>query len=255
MAAKLLKLANLNGQPEIFYSIQGEGKSTGMPSVFVRSAECNLYCIWCDTDYTWNWLGTRFPHMHDLEPGYSKFDKSTFILPISIEAAHDAIIQYPTFNIIFTGGEPMLQQKPLVDLMSHLRQTSAAYRFEVETNGTLMPLPEFDASIAQYNVSPKLDNSKTAKRHREKPKVMAFFAQNERAHFKFVIQNEADLAEMEALQATYKIPKSRLWLMPEGTNPAALASKRLWLVEYCKAFCVNYSDRLHVQLWGSKKGV
>jgi organic radical activating enzyme len=72
-------------------------------------------------------------------------------------------------NIILTGGEPMMQQERLSDLMALLKELIRGVRFETETNGTISPTPEFDALIDQYNVSPKLSNSNNPKKLREKP--------------------------------------------------------------------------------------
>lgn len=251
----LLKLARLNGHPEIFYSIQGEGKSTGIPSVFVRTSLCNLHCIWCDTDYTWNWVGTRFPHLNDANPEYRKFSKKDWISACSIPSVVDKVSAFPCKNVILTGGEPMLQQAALVALMSALRKTSAEFRFEVETNGTLVPTPAFDQGVDQYNVSPKLENSANPRRLREKPAALRFFAASPKANFKFVVSEKMDLEEVLMLLKSYRIAPEKVWLMPEGTHAADLASRREWLVEICKQYGFRYSDRLHVQIWGAKKGV
>lgn len=253
--AKTLQLARLHGQAEIFYSIQGEGKSTGIPSVFVRTSLCNLHCIWCDTDYTWNWAGTRFAHVNDLNPGYQKFSKKDWIEECSVEQVSKLVSVFPCKNIILTGGEPMLQQPALLALTQHLRLISQDYRFEIETNGTLSPTPEFDAAIDQYNVSPKLENSANPKRLREKPAALRFFSASAKANFKFVIAAKTDLEEVLGLIAMYRIAPEKVWLMPEGTSAQVLAQRRKWLVEICKQYGFRYSDRLHVQIWGAKKGV
>lgn len=250
-----LKLARLNGRPEVFYSIQGEGKSMGTPSVFVRTSLCNLHCIWCDTDYTWNWIGTRFQHLNDQQPGYRKFDKKDWIAACSIPEVAALVTAHPCLNVILTGGEPMLQQPALTALMQYLRQANPAYRFEVETNGTLAPTPELEAQIDQYNVSPKLENSNNPRKLREKPAVYRTFAQNPKAHFKFVIAEKNDLAEVLELIQRYEIPSEKVWLMPEGSTRQILARRQMWLVEVCKTHGFRYTDRLHVQIWGSKKGV
>lgn len=251
----MLKMARLNGRPEIFYSIQGEGKSIGVPSIFVRTSLCNLHCIWCDTDYTWNWVGTRFPHEHDALPGYRKFQKKDWIVECSIREIADEVAAFPCKNVILTGGEPMLQQPALAALMRTLRSISMDYRFEVETNGTLKPSAEFDAGIDQYNVSPKLENSNNSRKLRERPVPLRFFSQSPKANFKFVLAAENDLTEVLALADTYQITAEKIWLMPEATGREALQEKRQWLVEICKQYGFRYSDRLHVQIWGSKKGV
>lgn len=252
---RLLKMARLNGRPEIFHSIQGEGKSLGIPSIFVRTSLCNLHCIWCDTDYTWNWTNTRFPHVHDALPGYQKFQKKDWVAECPIEEIADSVASFPCYNVILTGGEPMLQQPALTELMRTLRTLSARYRFEVETNGTLRPDAAFDAIIDQYNVSPKLENSNNSRKLRERPAALRFFAQSPKANFKFVLAAENDLAEVIQLMETYHIDPEKTWLMPEATEREVLQEKRQWLVEICKQFGFRYSDRLHVQIWGSKKGV
>lgn len=250
-----LQLARLHGKPEIFYSIQGEGKSLGRPSVFVRTSLCNLHCIWCDTDYTWNWKNTRFAHVNDQKPGYQKFDKKEWIATCAIAEVVQAIRVHHCKNIILTGGEPMLQQAALVPLMDQLRQLDPGYRFEVETNGTLVAQPDFDARIDQYNVSPKLENSNNPRKLREKPAAYRFFAQNDKAFFKFVVAEKSDLAEILELLHRYAIAPEKVWLMPEGNQRQTLTRRRQWLVEICKAQGFNYTDRLHIQIWGSRKGV
>jgi 7-carboxy-7-deazaguanine synthase len=251
----LLKMARLNGQPEIFHSIQGEGKSLGLPSIFVRTSLCNLHCVWCDTDYTWNWVGTRFPHDNDVKPEYRKFDKKKWIAQCSVEEITERVAAFPCHNVILTGGEPMLQQAALADLMNALRMRTDAYRFEVETNGTLVPQPVFDAGIDQYNVSPKLENSGNTRKLREKPAAYRFFAESPKSNFKFVVAKQDDLTEVLELQNRYSIAAEKIWLMPEGRSRQTLTKRRQWLVELCKMHGFRYSDRLHVQIWGSKKGV
>lgn len=256
MDALQLKLACLHRQPEIFHSIQGEGKSMGMPSIFVRTSLCNLHCIWCDTDYTWNWLGTRFPHVNDARPGYRKFDKKDWLVTCPVSEVAAAVAAFPCKNVILTGGEPMLQQPALTALMQTLRRDfSPDYRFEVETNGTLLPAPDFDAEIDQYNVSPKLANSNNSLKLRERPAVYRFFSASPKAHFKFVVADPGDLQEVLQLIDRYAIAPEKIWLMPEGNSRQALAKRRRWLVEICKKYGFHYTDRLQVQIWGSKKGV
>jgi 7-carboxy-7-deazaguanine synthase len=250
-----VKLARLNGVAEIFHSIQGEGRSIGIPSVFVRTSLCNLHCIWCDTDYTWNWKNTRFAHVNDNKAGYQKFDKKEWIVTLPVTEVAETVRQFRCKNIILTGGEPMLQQPGLTALMHVLRAHDSGFRFETETNGTLLPTPEFEAAIDQYNVSPKLENSGNTRKLREKPKVLQALADNPKSNFKFVIAQPADLQEVLDMVEHYGIDPEKIWLMPEGTSPLRLAERREWLTEICKQYQFRFSDRLHVQIWGDKKGV
>ncbi len=254
-APVILKLAKLDGQPEIFHSIQGEGRSLGRPSVFVRTSLCNLHCAWCDTDYTWNWERTRFRHENDATEGYQKFKKTDWLIEISTDEAAEKALAFGCRNIILTGGEPMLQQPALVDLIEKMRSKRPDLTFEIETNGTLAPSPALEEMIDQFNVSPKLSNSGCAPKLREKPRALAHFSRLEKAFFKFVVAEPSDLEEVLFLQKTYKIEPFRLFLMPEGRSPEVLRSRREWLIEACKRHDFNFSDRLHVQIWGAKKGV
>lgn len=250
----MIKLSRLNGGPEIFYTIQGEGKNLGQPSVFIRLSLCNLYCVWCDTDYTWNWRGTRFSHVKDHDPGYSKYAKEEFIVQIPDDEILRIVSSYGCHNLVFTGGEPLVQQKELAALFRLLKDANPHFRIEIETNGTLIPTLS-DVLTDQYNVSLKLGNSRVIENERLKPAAIAFFASSPKANFKFVIDNQTDLQEVVSLTAEYQIPKSNVYLMPQGLTSAALKEKQLWLVDICKQYGFNYTDRLHIHIYGDKRGV
>ena len=251
----MLKLAIINGNPEIFHSIQGEGKNSGHPSIFIRLSLCNLYCNWCDTDYTWNWEGTPYPHQNDSIPGYKKFSKKQFL----VKLPNDEIIrQFKTIkctNLVITGGEPLLQQKELVNFLEALRETDKTYHIEFETNGTLMPIEALDKLTDQYNVSIKLSNSKVQESDRLSDRAISFFANSPKANFKFVVDKEDDLQEVLSLIQQYEISTKRIYLMPQGINSETLRQKQQWLIELCKQYGFNYTDRIHIHIYGNKKGV
>ena len=250
-----IKLANFHGKPEIFHSIQGEGKNIGRPSVFIRTSLCNLHCIWCDTDYTWNWENTRFKHVKDNNPDYKKFNINEMILHISIDEIYKLVKKTECKSIVLTGGEPMLQQEELVALISFFRKKDAAYFFEIETNGTIIPTDDFEKLVNQYNVSPKLANSNNSKKLREKPAAYRFFSKNKKAVFKFVLADKSDLEEVLDLSKKYKITPQKIYLMPEGMTSEELKTKQIWLLDICKKYNMNYTDRLHIHIFGAKRGV
>lgn len=255
MAPTTIKLARLNHGPEIFHSIQGEGVSMGVPSVFVRASLCNLHCQWCDTDYTWNWENTPWQHERDAEPGYRKYSKADYLIEMNTAEVAEKIASFRCSNVIITGGEPLLQDEQWLAVIHELTTKDPCYRFEVETNGTLVPSRQLDARINQYNVSPKLENSANPANLRLKPEALDFFAKSSKAWFKFVVSQSTDLSEIEQLIARNKLPRERVILMPEGGNNTTLDERRSWLADVCIKHGFRFSDRLHVQLWGSKRGV
>lgn len=241
----VFKLAKLNNEPEIFYTVQGEGLNLGQPSIFIRTALCNLYCSWCDTPYTWNWEGTPFKHADGV-----KFEKKDFLIELHPLAVARTVQQYPCKNLVFTGGEPMLQQKAWVALMELLPD----YHFEVETNATVSITSEFEKLVHQYNCSPKLASSGNVQAQRE-TKAFVEYAQNPKATFKFVVCTNKDLQDVLALATRHGIIRERILVMPEGRTPKELNEKTLWLVEQAKKEGLRFTPRLHVDIWGAKRGV
>lgn len=250
MVSKKLKLAKLGDGAEIFHTLQGEGVSMGVPSIFIRSSLCNLHCSWCDTAYTWNWEGSPWSHEDD-----EKYAKADYIVEHSAEEVARMVREYDCRNVILTGGEPLLQQEGWAELIKLLRAQDPDYRFEVETNGTQLPDEFLAKAIDQWNVSTKLSNSGNSEKLRIKEEAMNFYAAQENAWFKFVVQSAEDLKEIQQLEQQFELPKSRILLMPEGRDEATLHKRRLWLADICRDQGYRFSDRLHIQLWGSKRGV
>lgn len=245
-----MKLARLHDGPEIFHTLQGEGVGVGKPAIFVRTSRCNLHCRWCDTAYTWNFTGTPWPH--DRDP---KYDKAAATFDIDVADLADRLEAYPCRHAVLTGGEPLLQQGELLELVELLRSRDPSWTFEVETNGTRLPDEAFHAAIEQFNVSPKLAHAGMSEDMRLVPEVLAFFAKSPKAWFKFVASTPSDLPEIDDLVARFHLPADHIVLMPEGRTATELDRHARTIAESSLARGWRFSDRLHVRLWGDKRGV
>ena len=226
---------------EIFYSVQGEGTLVGVPSVFVRTSGCNLRCGWCDTPYaSWKPEGDE----------------------MTVEAILAAVEAFPTRFVVVTGGEPMVA-KEMAILLSKLRE--AGKHLTIETAGTVAPE---GVACDLASISPKLahstpDEARAGKawvekheRLRLQPEVLRAWCSNYDFQLKFVVASEADVSEVQTVIESIglEIAPERILLMPEGITQEALKARQAWLVEVCKRTGWRYSPRLHIDLFGNKRG-
>lgn len=219
-----MNIAKLDHQPELFYSIQGEGSRTGCPAVFLRLAGCNLRCSWCDTKYSWG-------------------------KGIAVDEAElaEQIMNYRSPGLVITGGEPLLQAEALEQLLALLPDSLYV---EVETNGSLPPTPGLVQRVNQWNVSPKLPHAGNCATAVNAAALKQFCATG-RAWFKFVVQSLQDWPVIAALG----LPHERIILMPCATTKEQLETASPAVVQLCLEQRVRFGSRLHIALWGDKKGV
>lgn len=228
-------------------TIQGEGKSVGKRVMFLRLATCNLHCIWCDTPYTWNWIGTPFKHPH-------KFDKNKEIHLMEPESVISELKRLGGDEVkalVISGGEPLLQQSCLLPLLETLK--SEGWWIEVETNGTLVVRPEFLDLVDQINCSPKLSNSGDSSQLRIRPTSIISLVQSKKVWFKFVVSSEVDTQEVFGYIGEFGM--SQVFLMPLGLNEEQLSKTREQVRALAAKFGFAFSDRLHITLFGGKRGV
>lgn len=216
-------------------TFQGEGPSVGRRAGFVRLGRCNLDCAWCDTPYTWDW--ERFDPAVELrvEPVSAVLDQ--------LDAMHPEIV-------VVTGGEPLLQQRRLVPLLTGCAERG--WPVEIETNGTLAPVPEVTELVARWNVSPKLANSGVSFEKRVRPDALAALMATGRAGFKLVVASEEELDEAAQLVDAHGL--APVWIMPEGTDAATWLARAQRLAGPVLERGWNLSPRLHVLLWGDERG-
>lgn len=225
---------------EVFRSFQGEGPSMGQAAVFLRLANCNLTCSWCDTRYSWDW---------------ARFDPADERHEIEVEALAELIVKQlqGAMLLVLTGGEPMLQQPALITLLQLIRQRVPGLRAEIETNGTISPMPPFAEQIDLFVVSPKLTNSAVSEKRRVRPRALASFPAD-RSVLKFVVAETRDLEEVAQLRTIAGIPPHRTWIMPEGTTSDAIVRGLGMLSPPAAELGYNVSPRLHIFLWGDERG-
>ncbi|MBT6120762.1 7-carboxy-7-deazaguanine synthase QueE [bacterium] len=236
---------------ETFYSIQGEGKSLGVPAVFLRLMGCNLTCsgfsyslngvhLGCDTKAVWS-QGEKMLFSDILDDWMQK-------------GWMDALNRGA--HLVVTGGEPLLQQDKLSCFLKLISDRCSELFVEVETNGTVCPKPELMSYISQFNVSPKLANNGDSKDKRWKPDVLQTFVDTSTAFFKFVVQSRTDVLEIESqFLSLFDLDRRRIWLMPEGGTNRDMSENSDCVVELCKEFGFNFSPRLQLIIWDQATGV
>lgn len=224
---------------ELFYSIQGEGKLVGVPSVFVRASGCNLRCAWCDTPYaSWDPQGDDLP----------------------LDEIVRRVAAFGARHVVLTGGEPMIMPE-IKPLAAALRERE--HHVTIETAATVFKPVVLDLA----SLSPKLSNSTpwqheggrfAAAHERQRlnvPVIQRFINAAPDFQLKFVVATEVDLDEIGQILAQLRgwRPEDVL-LMPEGTDVATLASRAGWISDVCKRTGYRYCPRLHVELYGNARG-
>jgi 7-carboxy-7-deazaguanine synthase len=248
----VLNFSKLEDGPEIFYTLQGEGASLGKPSTFARLSACNLQCNWCDTPNTWVFT----PKLAEKHDDGEVYDRAAETVTLGIGEAVDRILEKPGKRLVLTGGEPLLQRKALVPFINELRERSPGHWVEVETNGTIPPGEELTDLVNQFNISVKLANSGNSEKRRRKSLALTALADMPHANFKFVVADPvADMPEVDELVSQYEIPSDRVYLMPEGRGPEEVNVGLRGLAEVCKARGYNLTPRMHIDIWGDKRGV
>ena len=222
--------ANVN---EIFYSIQGEGINKGTPSIFVRFNSCNLKCVYCDSKYA-------------LKNSYKTYTVNELYNTIL------TINNLNKMNIVFTGGEPLLQQHFIVELINKLEKSNKIYTYEVETNGTLIPLHSLIQKVNIFNISPKLLNSKLGNKRINVNALKSF--PKFKSYFKFVICKEDDIGEVFWYRDNFNYC-TPIYLMPEGVTLNQIIKNSIFVINLCKQYGFNFTNRDQVIIYGKKRKV
>lgn len=213
---------------EIFFTLQGEGPSAGTPAHFLRLQGCTVGCHWCDTRYSWDAGGGRTMDSDAIWDQARALGRSGLL--------------------VVTGGEP-LEHAGLEHLLREALEHWPAV--EVETSGVAPP-PLSDPRLG-WNVSPKLPSA--TPRWQETWRHVAAWNAEPRATFKIVVGDPPDADDACRLVSQHGIPGERLMLMPEGLTDDAVRRHAVELAELCKREGWRLSPRLHIWMWGARRGV
>ena len=224
---------------EKFFSIQGEGQTVGVPSIFLRLGGCNLLCQskdWvCDSIAVW-----------------------TNSNKVAFEDVFDSVDVFNLergVHLVITGGEPLLHQRQIVRFLSWFESTNGFKpTIEVETNGTIVPIATFVQCVDYWNVSPKLSNSGEPFEKRFNKEALDWFNQSPKTGWKFVISKEEDLDEFQ--QDFNFIPlDKKMSFMPAGDSIESFAQTDQMVAELCKEFNVRFCPRLQISIYNMTTGV
>ena len=264
-----------------FYSVQGEGKSTGVPSYFIRLGLCNLTCgmsnrflknlingkeladgeifkgdlelegkaTWtCDSTSQWAWRGENKDFQYLIDTW-----KEQGIYQDILEG---------TIHLIWTGGEPAMKkhQEAIENFFTYWARYESDERGllkvnffvynEIETNGTVEFTPAMLNLIDQINCSPKLENSGMTAKQRIKPEVITQIMEHRNYQFKFVVSTEDDVKEVfRDFVEPFNIPLKRVVCMPGLDDQADFHERTQFVLEMAKKYKFTGLTRLHISAW------
>lgn len=223
---------------EIFHSVQGEGKLTGTPSIFVRTSGCNLRCWFCDTRYaSWEPEGDH----------------------VSVTEIVEKVSQFPSKHVVLTGGEPLIFEE-VAQLTAELK--ALGKHITIETAGTI----DLEATCDLWSISPKLSNSTPVgfaseewianhDQRRKRPEIVQRLIQRGDYQLKFVVGSILDAEEvLEYLEELQGWERSNVMMMPRGTTQEELLLQTSWLANWCREHGLRLCDRQHIYWFGNRRG-
>jgi len=222
---------------ESFYSLQGEGMLAGTPSVFIRLAGCPVRCGWCDTRYAWD-----FDAGEDLEPA----------------GIVERVNTWSCRFVVLTGGEPMVgpdltARAGLADLTHRLK--ASGKHVTIETAGILF-IPDLACDL--MSISPKLPDAMAPHPGSAGSdfEVIHQLIQGYEYQLKFVVESPGDIDDVQAvLNELGPLEAERIVLMPRAATTEELRARSAMVAELCKRTGLRFGQRLHIQLWGARRGV
>ncbi len=229
----------------VFATLQGEGITTGESAVFIRLHFCNLACGksggWqCDTGYTWDKNRQDFWEEPEDWSYQSTADKIN-------TAWVDKFGETSNRRVVVTGGEPMLQQEKIIELTKLLPD----WNVEIETNGTIDPLPEL--YNCQFNCSPKLENSGNTANRRYRPGVLRHINELPNSWFKFVVSSNEDLKEIDNIVEECHLKPEKILIMPEGQTAEEVEQHEILITNEVHKRNWNITKRNQLIWFGTKR--
>ena len=253
---------------EDFYSVQGEGHTSGVPAYFIRLKACNLMCggvdgslvksgeatWWCDTEYVWKkGLEKPFEYLVDRWKEENILDW----------------VQWGRVNLIWTGGEPTIpkNQRAIINFLSWLEDKFESEKIdddepthnltnEIETNGTIFIEDDLMNRLHQINCSVKLSNSGMSKERRIREDALYRIMEHPNHWFKFVISTEDCLREIkEDFIKPLNICPCSVVLMPGLDKQENYHERTKFCMEAGKKYGYRALTRLHVSAWDQTTGV
>ena len=266
---ELTRLCDKLNIVDLFISLQGEGKYIGTPSLFIRVSGCNLRCCFkdtvCDTAYS------------SFNPERGKFNKDDVV---------NMLYSNPNIgDIVITGGEPLMFGEELDDLIEYIGcALDIDYRITIETNGTYAPISSY---VDLYSISPKLSTSlpipdkpyhythdgkvmsktftkdevdKLNKTRHNPDAIASLIGEETDFQLKFVYSGPESLNDIDELLDTLRkmgktIYPEDVMLMPEGITAEQINKNGREAAKICIERGWRFADRLHIRLWGDKRGV
>jgi organic radical activating enzyme len=278
---------------EKFYSLQGEGRFVGVPSVFLRTFGCNFTCAGfgckpgeksaeaddiaqivhmyntfeelplvntgCDSYASWH------PAFKELSPTYTTAELVEQMLALTPNGkwvqdnGNDV-------HLVITGGEPLLGwQRAYEELLSHERMQDLR-NITFETNGTqtlqgkfidyLLGWSDIAGNQVTFSVSPKLSASGEAWDEAIRPEIVRMYQDYGFTYLKFVVETEQHFAEVDRAVAQYRAVgfNGPVYVMPQGGVVAPYEQNRVKVADWACSKGYYFSPRLHVDLWGNGWG-